>query len=117
LGDLLAGGAVAVGAAGTLAMLQQWLPCPNALMHQDNKDDEEDSEEETSQRFGGGKNAQHGKANDLPSHLRQLQDLQQQLQQAQMRKDKEKIKNKMKNIREEMRKRRTGENHSQKPKT
>jgi hypothetical protein len=64
---------------------------------------------------GGGKNSQHGKSEDRPSDLRRLKELQDQLQQAQG-KEKKAIQVKINRLREEMAKRRKGENHNQKPK-
>jgi hypothetical protein len=64
---------------------------------------------------GGGKNSQHGKSEDRPSDLRRLAELQEQLKNAQG-KEKKAIQIKINRLREEMAKRRKGENHSQKPK-
>jgi CHASE3 domain sensor protein len=64
---------------------------------------------------GGGKNSQHGKSEDRPSDLRRLAELQEQLKNAQG-KEKKAIQVKINRLREEIAKRRKGENHSQKPK-
>lgn len=67
-------------------------------------------------RHGGGKNAQHGKAENLPSQDRQLQELEEKLKNATGRKEKVQISNRIKNLKREMDKRKTGENHSQRDK-
>jgi hypothetical protein len=61
---------------------------------------------------GGGKNAQHGKSEDRPSDLRKLKELEDQLETAQG-KDKKNIKKKIDRLRQDMARRRKGENHSQ----
>ncbi len=61
---------------------------------------------------GGGKNAQHGKAEDLPSDLKRLEELEKQLETA-TGSEKKKLKGKINNIKEAMAKRRSGEQHSQ----
>ena len=75
-----------------------------------------DGGEGSTQRHGGGKNAQHGKAENLPSHERQLQELEDKLRNASGRKEKTQISNKIKNLRREMDRRKSGENHSQRDK-
>jgi hypothetical protein len=64
---------------------------------------------------GGGKNAQHGKSEDRPSDLRRLEELDKQIQEASGN-EKKKLKAKKANLREEMARRRKGENHSRKNK-
>jgi hypothetical protein len=63
-------------------------------------------------RTGGGKNAQHGKVEDLPSDVKRLEELEEQLETA-TGTDKKKIKKKIWNIKQAMEKRRKGEQHSQ----
>jgi hypothetical protein len=69
----------------------------------------------STQDHGGGKNAQHGKSEDRPSDLKRLGELDEQIQNASGN-EKKKLKVKRANLREEMAKRRKGENHSQKHK-
>jgi hypothetical protein len=78
---------------------------------------EEDCNSSMPDRHGGGKNAQHGKSQDLPSSQRQIESLKEQLQSGDLsKKAKNQIKNKIKNIQQNMVRRRKGENHSQREK-
>jgi hypothetical protein len=82
-------------------------------------DENEKSHEagESATRHGGGKNAQHGKAEPKPSDLKRLKELEEQLKNASGRKEKTTIGNKINNLRKKIDKDMKGENHSQRAKT
>ena len=69
----------------------------------------------STQDHGGGKNDQHGKAEDRPSDIRRLQELEEQSKNAQG-KEKKEIKKKIDRLRKDMADRRKGENHSRRAK-
>jgi hypothetical protein len=110
---VIVGGAI-VGVKSTLDaasdLYQQVMKSRN-----DGDKQEQAPEEGDKQRHGGGKNAQHGKAEDRPSDLRRLEELDKQIKEA-SGSEKKKLKAKKANLREEMAKRRKGENHSRKNK-
>lgn len=81
---------------------------------------ETEGSEETGQKRppkeGAGRNEQHGKSEDKPSQVEQKKDLERQLQNATGRREKKKLRNKMRHVQEDMDKRRTGTQHSQRDK-
>jgi hypothetical protein len=94
-------------------------PLPDNFYESRSKKRKSESEEEDNQkdRHGGGKNAQHGKEENLPSEENRLKELENRLKDDNLtRKEKVKIRNTIKNLTKSMDKRRSGENHSQKHK-
>lgn len=82
----------------------------------DDGDDSDNQDSEGNDRHGGGKNAQHGKEKNQPSQEKQIKELEDKLRNASGRKEKVEISNKIKNLKQEMDRRRKGENHSRKNK-
>ncbi len=79
----------------------------------DGNNENENDVEQTEHTHGGGKNAQHGKAENQPSQGKQIEDLKKQLQSGDLtRREKKKIQNKIQNIDKAMKRRQKGENHS-----
>jgi hypothetical protein len=81
---------------------------------------EKPQENEGKQRHGGGKNAQHGKAEAPPKLVKDLAEAEAQLAELKRtqgpKKEKKKLEIKIENLKKEIGKAMKGENHSQKPK-
>jgi hypothetical protein len=77
-------------------------------------DDKKSSQERNKKKHshGGGKNAQHGKA-ETPQHDKKIEELEEAKKNAANKKEKKKIQDKINNVRRDQGKKKKGENHSQ----